>query len=109
MKTAAEQEAADKAAVANAEALIAAIGKVTKESGDAIKAARNAYDALTDAQKELVTSLEVLEDAEAAYEEATRDPSNPGTGDNVPVMLMACVVLISIAAIMAVPVIRKKV
>lgn len=103
------QNAADKVAAEKVDALIAAIGKVTKDSGDAIKAARNAYDALTDAQKKLVTSLEVLEDAEAAYEEATRDPSNPGTGDNVPVMLLACVVLISIAAIMAVPVIRKKV
>ena len=109
LKTAAEQEAADKAAVANAEALIAAIGKVTKESGDAIKAARNAYDALTAAQKEMVTSLKVLTDAEAAYEDAIKEPSNPGTGDHAPVMLMVCIALISVMAIAAVPVIRKKV
>jgi hypothetical protein len=109
LKTAAEQEAADKAAVANAEALIAAIGKVTKESGDAIKAARNAYDALTAAQKEMVTSLKVLTDAEAAYEDAIKEPSNPGTGDHAPVMLLVCIALISVMAIAAVPVIRKKV
>ena len=40
--------------VEHVEDLIDAIGKVTERSGDAIKAARDAYDALTDAQKELV-------------------------------------------------------
>jgi (2Fe-2S) ferredoxin len=100
--------AADKAAVDNVEKLIAAIGEVTKDSGDAIKAARNAYDALTDAQKKKVTSVKVLTDAEAAYDELTRDPSNPGTGDYTQVALLICVALISAMAIAAIPVMRKK-
>ena len=42
------------AEVEHVEDLIDAIGKVTERSGDAIKAARDAYDALTDGQKELL-------------------------------------------------------
>ena len=42
------------AEVEHVEDLIDAIGKVTERSGDAIKAARDAYDTLTDAQKELL-------------------------------------------------------
>ena len=48
--------------------LIAAIGDVTEESGDKIKAAREAYDKLTQQQKQLVTNLKSLTDAEAKYE-----------------------------------------
>ena len=51
----------------NAIGLIDAIGEVTLESGSAIEAARAAYDALTDAQKALVSNLPVLEAAETAY------------------------------------------
>ena len=47
--------------------LIAKLGTVTLDSGDAIQAARKAYDALTDAQKALVTNYETLTAAEAAY------------------------------------------
>ena len=43
---------------------IAAIGTVTEESEDAIKEARAAYDALTSAQKKLVTNYDVLDEAE---------------------------------------------
>ena len=46
---------------------INAIGTVTPDSGDAIAAARNAYDALTDAQKEQVTNADTLTAAEARY------------------------------------------
>ncbi|MBR6114350.1 MAG: InlB B-repeat-containing protein, partial [Oscillospiraceae bacterium] len=47
---------------------INAIGEpVTEDSGAAIQAAREAYDVLTDAQKEEVTNYSVLEAAEAAY------------------------------------------
>lgn len=49
-------------------ALIDAIGTVTENSGDAITAARNAYDALTDAQKTLVSNLSVLTEAESSYQ-----------------------------------------
>lgn len=51
--------------------LIDAIGTVTEESGDAITAARSAYDALTDDQKALVENYEVLEAAEARYTKLT--------------------------------------
>ena len=46
---------------------INAIGTVTPDSGDAIAAARSAYNALTDAQKEQVTNADVLTAAEARY------------------------------------------
>lgn len=48
---------------------ISAIGDVTLESEDAIKEARTAYDALTDAQKELVSNKDVLEKAETTLKE----------------------------------------
>ena len=57
-----DQEKADEV-----EALIDAIGTVTAESGEAIETARKAYDALTDAQKELVENYKTLTDAEKAY------------------------------------------
>ena len=63
-----DQEAAD--AVIE---LIDAIGEVTLNSEAAITAARAAYDALTDAQKALVTKLDVLVAAEAALE-ALKNP-----------------------------------
>ena len=49
------------------EKLINAIGTVTKDSGDKIKAARKAYDALTGTQKKLVRNYNVLTEAEAAF------------------------------------------
>ena len=45
------------------------IGTVTLESKTKIDEARNAYDALSDEQKELVTNYEVLTQAETAYAE----------------------------------------
>ncbi len=60
-------KAPDDPAVAAVKELIDAIGEVTLESGDAIKAARAAYDALTDTQKELVKNYEKLTAAEEAY------------------------------------------
>ena len=60
------------------DALILAIGEVTKDSGDAIAAARAAYDALTDAQKQVVENDDILMEAEATYEKLM----NPDAGDN---------------------------
>ena len=68
---AAEQEAADKAAAAEVDARIAAIGEVTLEDKAAIEAARAAYEALTEPQKTYVAGLETLVAAEAAYAELT--------------------------------------
>ena len=61
----------DAAAAKAVDDLVDAIGEVTADSGDAIKAARAAYDALTDTQKELVKNYEKLLAAEELYEELT--------------------------------------
>lgn len=58
----------DREAAAAVDALIVAIGEVTLDSGDAIRGARYAYEGLTDKQKNLVSTLSVLEAAEAAYD-----------------------------------------
>lgn len=58
-------------AVKTVEALIDAIGTVTVDSGDLIKAARAAYDSLSAADKKKVTNLDTLEDAEEEYDELT--------------------------------------
>ena len=73
----AAQAAADKAAADAVVALIEAIGEVKPESGDAIKAARDAYDKLTDAQKAMVTNYDTLTRAEDAYE------GSSSTGDSI--------------------------
>ena len=66
---------ADKAAADAAIAKINAIGKVTAKSGDAIAKARDAYNALTDDQKKLVSAdvLAKLTSAESAYTKAVAD------------------------------------
>ena len=61
----AEAKLADLQAADAVEKLIDAIGTVTLDSEEAIKAARGAYDALTDAQKEQVGNYQTLLDAEA--------------------------------------------
>ena len=61
----AEVKLADLQAVDAVEQLIDAIGTVTLDSEEAIKAARDGYDALTDAQKEQVGNYQTLLDAEA--------------------------------------------
>ncbi|MDO4414656.1 MAG: S-layer homology domain-containing protein, partial [Erysipelotrichaceae bacterium] len=69
----------DAEAAAAVEALIRAIGTVTLDSLDAIQTARAAYEALTDAQKALVSAemLAVLEAAEARYEELLNGQDQP--------------------------------
>ena len=47
---------------------IEAIGEVTLDKGTVIKEVRKAYDALTEKQKAFVTNLDVLTQAEAAYD-----------------------------------------
>ena len=64
-------EAETEPAVPVVEALISAIGTVTVGSGDAINAARTAYDALRNEAKTSVTNYATLTAAEAAYADLT--------------------------------------
>ena len=71
LKAAAEKAAADQLAAGEVIDKIIAIGEVvyTDACKALIDAARNAYTALTEDQKALVTNLSVLTDAETAYAE----------------------------------------
>lgn len=60
--------AEDDEAVRRVEALIDDIGPVDKNSGPAIEAARAAYEALTDSQKQQVRNYQTLLDAEEAFQ-----------------------------------------
>ena len=68
------------------------IGPVTKDSGAAIKAARDAYNELIDAQKKLVTNYDKLTAAEARWSELNpipagqpaQLPQNPSAGETLP-------------------------
>ena len=73
----AEAKLADLQAADAVEKLIDAIGTVTLNSEEAIKAARGAYDALTDAQKELVGNYQTLLDAEAKLAQLKKDAEKP--------------------------------
>ena len=66
--------------ILNVETLIGAIGTVSRDSGDAIKAARKAYDALTSEEKQIVSNYGVLTAAEADYEALTSE--QVGTSEN---------------------------
>lgn len=79
--------------LAAAEEAVAAIGEVTKDSGDAIAAARQAYDAAAEAglKDYLIDALDDLEEAERVYAEyafideqllAARDEMNQGNVDS---------------------------
>ena len=89
----AEAKLADLQAADAVEKLIDAMGTVTLDSEEAIKAARDAYDALTDAQKELVGNYQTLLDAEAKLAQLKKDaekpsqpeqPAKPGEDANKP-------------------------
>lgn len=71
LKQEADQKEADKAAADGVTKMIEEIGKVTLEKGPAIKAARDAYEALSTAQKKLVEK-ETLGKLEAAEKELKR-------------------------------------
>ena len=75
---------ADQDAAKTVSDMIDAIGTVTKESKDAIEAARTAYDALTDSQKTLVggEKLQTLVNAEAALKKLNEQPGQTGGKDN---------------------------
>lgn len=67
----------DRAAAKDVNNLIEAIGTVDKNSKEAIIAAREAYDKLTEEQKELVSKYDELLAAEKAYAELTGEVIAP--------------------------------
>jgi hypothetical protein len=67
----------DEVAATAVAAQIEALGTVTLQSESAIKAARGAYDALTDAQKALVTNYETLTAAEGRLQELKKEAETP--------------------------------
>ena len=75
LKELAEKAEADKRAADEVIAKISDIGTVelTEESKNKIEEARNAYDALTDDQKALVTNYKTLTDAEDKYSKLVKD------------------------------------
>lgn len=79
------QEIADKAAAKNVDDLIDAIGDVTltDDCKAKITAARKAYDALTDAQKALVSKLDILTDAEAKLAQLKKEAADKAAVDDV--------------------------
>lgn len=83
LKDDAAQAAADKAAADAVIAKIDAIGTVTLEDEAAITAARTAYDALTNAQKALVTNYETLTAAEAEFVKLQKDAADKAAADAV--------------------------
>ena len=76
-----ENSKTDKIAATEVEKKIDAIGTVTKDSGDIIKAARTAYDALSDTQKAMVSNVDVLTTAEEAYKKLNSSGNTPNTND----------------------------
>ena len=79
-----EQLTAQEAA-AEVSAKVDALGEITLESEAAVRAARSAYDALSDAAKQLVTNYGLLTKAEetlAALKDEKEDtePADPSTG-----------------------------
>ena len=76
---------ADKAAAKNVDDLIDAIGDVTltDDCQAKIDAARTAYDALTDAQKALVSKLDILTDAEAKLAQLKKEAADKAAVDDV--------------------------
>lgn len=79
------QEIADKAAAKAVDNLIDAIGEValTDDCKAKIDAARTAYDALTDAQKALVSKLDILTDAEAKLAQLKKEAADKAAVDDV--------------------------
>ncbi len=80
-----DQSQIDQAAANTVIDLINAIGSVSIDSGDAISAARIAYDNLTQSQQELVSNYTVLTAAEEAYKKLSQassfDEVYKSTGD----------------------------
>ena len=79
--------------------LIDAIGEVTyPDSKEKIDAARGAYDALNDVQKELVDNYETLINAEAAYAQKEAAANKKLSGGAIAGIVIGCVAFAGCAA-----------
>ena len=77
--------------------LIVAIGEVKyPDSKDAIEAAREGYDGLTDAQKPLVDNYETLTTAEATYAELEAQANKKLSGGAIAGIVIGCVAFVAI-------------
>ncbi|MBO5070528.1 MAG: hypothetical protein J6C37_09230 [Roseburia sp.] len=135
LKKSADMAEADKAAANAVISKIDAIGTVTLDSEKTIEIARKAYDALTDAQKKMVTNYEKLTLAEAklaelklAGDKATDDkatdveadvvgtsdnntdvkPSSPNTSDSTDLALPCGIMLLGMIGVAGVVIASKK-
>lgn len=79
----AAQEQGNQAAANAVIEKIQAIGTVTLDSGNAISAARTAYDALTAEQKVLVINYSALTNAEKAYAELLKQAADKAAAEKV--------------------------
>ena len=93
-----QQSAQDQAAADAVIAKINAIGTVSLNSKEAIAQARAAYNALTDAQKALVSNYNLLTAAEAKLADLSKNTTTPQTGDNAPILLYTIALVFSLAA-----------
>ena len=90
-----------KAAAAEVDALILAIGDtIDHSSGDAIAAARAAYDALTNGSKKYVANLAILEEAEALFADLGLHPAI--------IIAIIAVVVVAAGGAVAVVLLKKK-
>lgn len=96
----------EEAAQAVSEA-IRSIGKVNADRADAIRAARAAYDALSDEAKALVDNYKDLTEAEAALTEITaRNNDNPAA--TIVLICVIMVVVFAVGALIVIFVIKRK-
>ena len=85
---------------------------ITKNDEDAIKAADDVYNALSDYEKSLVDedAKKALDDAKAALAELNKpaDTDSPQTGDNSNVFLWIALLFISGGAVITLTVVERK-
>ena len=90
---------------------IDAIGKVTAGSGASIRNARAAYEALTPEQQTYVTNIQVLLNAEAAFEALADSAPTDQTDDNsalTVIIVIVIVVVLAAAAAVTLLILKKK-
>ena len=85
---------------------------ITKNDEDAIKAADDAYNALSDYEKSLVDEdiKKSLDDAKAALAELNKpaDTTSPNTGDNSNLWLWIALLFVSGGAVITLTVVERK-